>query len=86
MFKIKNREKLTKLYMRRDIVLVTSVFEVDINPWNCACLPGFMMRSGMENTGTNLQTLQDKELNLLLEKNFRGGISSVMGDRYLKSD
>ena len=34
----------------------------------------------------NLQTLQDKDMILLLENNIRGGISSVMGDRYIKSD
>ena len=40
----------------------------------------------MKHTGINLQTLQDKELILKLEKNIRVGISSVMGDRYVKSD
>ena len=34
----------------------------------------------------NLQTLQDKDLILLLENNIRGGISSVMGDCYVKSN
>ena len=33
-----------------------------------------------------IQTLQEKDLILLIENNTRGGISSVMGDRYLKSD
>ena len=33
-----------------------------------------------------MQTLQDKDLILLIENNIRGGISSVMGDRYEKSD
>ena len=37
-------------------------------------------------TGINLQTLQDKDMILLLENNIRGGIRSVMGDRYVKSD
>ena len=40
----------------------------------------------MKYTGINLQTLQDKDMILLLENNIRGGISSVMGDRYVKSD
>ena len=34
----------------------------------------------------NLQTLQDKDLILTLENIIRGGISSVMGDRYVESD
>ena len=33
-----------------------------------------------------LQKLQDKDLILLIEKIIRGGIISVMGDRYVKSD
>ena len=40
----------------------------------------------MKGTGINLQTLQDKYMSLLLEKNIRGGVSSVMGDRYVRSD
>ena len=40
----------------------------------------------MKHTGINLQTLQDKDLILLLEKKNRGGTDSVMGDRYVKSD
>ena len=40
----------------------------------------------MKYTDIKLQTLQDKDLILLIENNIRGGISSVMGDRYGKSD
>ena len=40
----------------------------------------------LKNTNIRLQTLQDKDMILLLENNIRGGISSVMGDRYVKSD
>ena len=40
----------------------------------------------MNYTGINLQTLQDKDMILLLENNIRGGISSVMGDRCVISD
>ena len=40
----------------------------------------------MKYTGTNLQTLQDKDLILTLENNIRGGIRSAMSDRYVKSD
>ena len=39
-----------------------------------------------ENTDIKLQTLQDKDLILLIENNICGGISSLMGDRYVKSD
>ena len=49
-------------------------------------LPGYTWQCGMKYTGINLQTLQDKDMILLLENNIRGCISSVMGDRYIKSD
>ena len=40
----------------------------------------------MKYTDIKLQTLQDKDMILVLENIIRGGISSVMGDRYVKSD
>ena len=40
----------------------------------------------MKYTGINLQTLQDKDLILTLEIILRGGISSVLGYPYVKSD
>ena len=47
---------------------------------------GYICRCGLKYTGINLQTLQDKDMILLLENNKRGRISSVMGDRYIQSD
>ena len=49
-------------------------------------LPGYTWQCGLKYTGINLQTLQDKDMILLLESNIRGGISSVMGDRYVESN
>ena len=49
-------------------------------------MPGYTWECGLKYTGINLQTLQDKGLILTLENNIRGGISSVMDDRYVKSD
>ena len=40
----------------------------------------------MKYTDIELQTLQDKNMILLLENNMKGGISSVMGYRYVQSD
>ena len=40
----------------------------------------------MKYTDIKLQALQDKDLILLIENNICGGISSVMGDRYVKLD
>ena len=52
----------------------------------CKSLPGYTWESGLKYTNIKLQTLQDKDMILLLENNIRGGISSVMGGRYVKSD
>ena len=60
--------------------------EFEINPLYCISLPGYTWQCGLKYTEINLQTLQDKDMVLLLENNIRGGISSVMGDRYVRSD
>ena len=49
-------------------------------------LSGSTMQCGMEYTRIILQTKQDQEIVFLLENFFRGGNSSVMGDRYVKTD
>ena len=63
-----------------------SVIEYGINPLYCVSLPGYTWQCGLKYIGINLQRLPDKDMILLLENNIRGGISSVMGDRYVKSD
>ena len=94
-FNIKNGEVLTQIYLKSDVLLLACVFEkfikvsineFKINPLYCVSLPGYTWQCGLKYTGINLQTLQDKDMILLLENNIRGGISSVMGDRYIKSD
>ena len=94
-FNIKNGEELTEIYLKSDVLLLACVFEkfikvsvneFGINPLYCVSLPGYTWQCGMKYTDINLQTLQDKDMILLLENNVRGGISSIMGVRYLKSD
>ena len=93
-FNIKKGEELTEIYFKSDVLLLACVFEkfkvsqneFKINPLYCVRLPGYTWQCGLKYTGINLQTLQDKDMILLLEDNIRGGISSVMGDRYIKSD
>ena len=63
-----------------------SVNKFDINPLYCVSLAGFKRQCGLNYTGLNLQTLQVKELIFLLENTLRGGISSVMADRFANSD
>ena len=49
-------------------------------------LPGYTWVCGLKYTNIKLQTLQDKEMILLLENGILVGVSGVMGDRYVKSD
>ena len=94
-FNIKNGEEITQIYLKSGVLLLACVFvkfikisvnEVGINPLYCVSLPGYTWQWGLKYTGINIQTLQDKDMILLLENNIRGGISSVMGNRYIKSN
>ena len=93
LFNIKIGEELTRLYLKSDVFLLTCVFEkfikVSINEFGiiflyCASLLGYTWECGLRKTRVNLQTLQKKDMISLLEIIVRGGISSVMGDRYVK--
>ena len=94
-FDIKNGEKLTKLYLKSDVILLADVIEkiikvsseeFSVNPLYCISLPGFTWQGSLKYTDIKLQTLQDKDLILILESNIRGGNSAVSSDRYVKSD
>ena len=100
--KIKNGRELTMLYLKMDVLQLTDVFEnfvksstreYKINPLYSYSLPGYTWKAGLKLTNIKLDFIKDtaklpsgKELLLLLEKNIRGGISSVMGDRHVQSD
>ena len=92
---LKNGEELTKLFCKNDVTLLADVIEkfVEVSfeeygshPLFCVSLLGYTYQCALKNTDIKLQTLQDKYLILLIENIIRGGISSVMGDRYVKSD
>ena len=94
-FNIKNGEELTQLFLKSDVLLLTCIFEkfikVSVNEYGinllyCLSLQGYAWQCGLKHTGINLQTLQAKKLILLLEINIGGGIGSVMGNRYVKSN
>ena len=94
-FNIKNGEELSKLYCKSDVILLADVMEKfvkvsfeehGINPLYCVSLLSYTYQCALKYTDIEIQTLQDKYLILLFENNIRGGISSVMGNRYEKSD
>ena len=93
-FNFKNWEEFTEPYLKKDVLLLAcdfekfievSVWKFEFNPLYCDSLPGFTWKCGLNYTGINLQTLQDKHLILTLKNNIRGGVSSVMGEKYVKS-
>ena len=67
-------------------IVKVPVNEFRIKPLFFVSLPGYTWQCGLKNTGINIQTLQEKDINLTLENKTRGGISAVIGDRYVKSD
>ena len=94
-FNIQIGEEVKEIFLKSDVLLLTCIFEkfievsineFGINPLYCVSLPGYSWQCGLKYTGINLQTLQDKDMIFSFENNNRGGISSVMGDRYVKSD
>ena len=94
-FNLKKGEELTEIYLKSDILLLACVFEkfikaslneFDISPLYCVSLLSYTWQCGLKYTKIKIQTLQDKDMILLLKNNIRGGISSVMGDRYVRSD
>ena len=56
-----------------------------LNPLICVSPPSYSYQCALKCSEINLQTLQDKDLILLIENNIRGGIPSVFADRYNKS-
>ena len=63
-----------------------STLEYSINPSYSYSLPEYTWKAGLKMTKIKLDFINDKHLLLPLENNIRGGISSVMGDRYLEAD
>ena len=86
----------TKSAIRKtDFTLLVDVFgnfikvstkEYATNPLCCVSICSYTYQCVIKDTGIKLQTLQDKVKILLLDKKFRRGIGSFMGDVYVKSD
>ena len=94
-YNLKTGKELTLMYNLLDVLLLADVFEnfikkclefYKINPLYCYSAPGFTFKAFFKFSNISLEYIKDHELLLLLENNIRGGISGVMGDRYLKSD
>ena len=94
-YNITTAQELTMLYLKMDVLQLTDVFEnfvetstlmYGINPLYSYSLPGYTWKAGLKLTKNKLDFIKDKQLLLLLENNIRGGISSVMGPRFIESN
>ena len=83
------------LYLKMDVLQLADVLEnfvekatleYSINPLYSYSLPGYTWKAGLKLTTIKLDFIKDEELLLLPENSIRGGISSVMGPRYIESD
>ena len=81
--------------MKTDTFLLADVFENFINvstkdygisPLCSVSICNYTLQCCVKCTKIKLQTLQDKDMILLIERKICGGGSSVLGDRYVKSD
>ena len=81
--------------MKNDSLVLVDVFENFIKdsleehgmiPFYCVSFCSCTYQCGLKYTDIKIQTLQDKDMVLLLENLLRGGVGSVMGDRFVQSD
>ena len=82
-------------YLKMNVLQLTDVFEnyvqtsteeYGINPLYSFSAPGYTWKAGLKLTNITLDFMKYKELLLLLENNIRGGISSIIGDRFVESN
>ena len=92
-FDLKSGRELTLLYNTLDVLLLADIFEnfikkclevYKINPLYCYSSPGFTWKAFFKFSNTSVEYIKDHKLLLLLENNIRGGISGVMGPRYIQ--
>ena len=67
-------------------IIKVSINDFDVNPLYCVSLKCYIWQCGLKYTDIKLQLLQDKDKIRLLENDIKGGISSAMGGRWVKSD
>ena len=60
--------------------------EIDTHPLQSVSIPSYTWQCGLKCTDIKIQTLQDKDMIQFFEKNNRGGIRSVYGDRYVAAE
>ena len=94
-FKCQNHGQFIDVYLQSDVLLLADAFEkfrnVNLNyfaidPCHCYSAPGLSWCAGLKYTDIKLELLTDVDMLLFFETAIRGGISGVMGTRYVKAD
>ena len=90
----KTMKQVTLEYMKNDIDILQTVFTnfvekmtatYGLNPLHCYSLPGYTWNVFLSKLDRPLELITDEDMLKLFLKGKRGGISGVMGNRYVKS-
>jgi hypothetical protein len=99
-FNCRTLKDYTLLYLKQDVCLLADCFEKfrnsfiqdpnspagrGLDPAHFVSTPGLTWMNGLYQTGIELDLLTDYDMHLMIENGIRGGVSSVMGDRYVKA-
>ena len=93
-FKIENMGRYDDLYLNRDVLLVTDVFEnfrktclqyYKLDPRNYFTIPGLSWDSMLKMTDIKLELMTDIDMFQFIEKGLRGG-TSYIANRYGKAN
>ena len=67
-------------------IIKVAINKLGVNPLYCVSPPGYTWQRGLKYTDIKLHALQDQDMILIIEQINRGGIGSLMGNRYEKLD
>ena len=81
----------TILYLKQDVCILADALEnfrtlFQLDPSHFVSSPGLTYDLCLYKTGINLDLLTDQSMYEMIESGIRGGISSVMGKRYVKAN
>ena len=92
---MKNLEEYSDFYLKTDVLLLADVFEAfrdtclkqyGLDPVYYYTAPGLFWDAMLKMTGVTYELLTDYNMILYFEEGTRGGISTVLGDKYVDVD
>jgi hypothetical protein len=94
-FNCKTLKEYHNIYLIKDVLLLADCFETfrkvfltnhNIDPYYYYSTPGLTWDCGLKYTGVVLDTIENYDMYLMIEKGIRGGYSGVLGTRYVKAN